>query len=594
MKEIRKNPRKSRLTNIAACFMIILTFCMATSSVHVYGATDVATVSGRVVDEDGKGIEDVKIEIYSSGGTLITSTNTSSDGSFIYQSVVTFVKRVLHFSKEGYVDVIKSVLLFRGGTVDLDEIVLPKSVRLHSSILSLIANPGDKLLLPFAVNNIGEESETVEFSISDLEGWSTRILDQAGREIVKVELSSGSSLNLQLEVTIPLSSAGENNLTLTAAGKVNSTLNFMIKVQPSSKSIIYCQFPGKLAAPGEIVRFQLRLKNPFGVETRFKISVDSIPSGWSASVKSASGEYVTDVTLGSNEFVNIVVEVESPDSAKIGEEYTLSVKVESHDGNLADSLQLSIALNEVAEGISITTKFPEVTVEAGKIVQYPIAIINSGDADKLLLLTVEPPADWKAVFKSGMLEVSRLYLEAGRAENLVIEVTPPSTVDIGSYTIPVQVKSENDVTYAEIELKAAIIGSYKLSLEPSTLLTSVATGSSTMFTAKITNTGHTAVTGVGLEIGAPEDWELTVTPIQAEILRPRESSTFTVVLKIPEDTVAGDYLIALTGLSDQVESDQIEVRVTVTTPTSWVLYGVGVAVVMVILLVLVFLKFKRR
>jgi len=263
---------------------------------------------------------------------------------------------------------------------------------------------------------------------------------------------------------------------------------------------------------------------------------------------------------------------------------------------VSKTLQMRVEEAEEVEesGVKITTKFPDVTVEAGKVVQYPTTIANLGETDRLLLLSVEPPADWKASFKSGVLEVSKLYMEAGGSENLVIEVTPPSTVSIGAYTIPVEIESEDGAIYTEMELRVTIVGSYALSLEPSTLLTSVTVGGSTMLTAKVTNIGYSSVTGVRVSVEAQSGWELSITPIQVESLRPNEFFTFTLVLTTPGDAVAGDYLITLTGLSDQVESDPVQVRVTATTPTSWGLIGIGIAVVMVFALLFVFIKFRRR
>lgn len=588
--------RRSHVTKRFAIFLIFSILFLSLSPVHALAVT----VSGRVIDEDGQGMKDVNIEVYAFDETYqvevyVDSFTTSSDGSF--SIALTVGKEYsLRFSREGYVKVTKSlsVKIYGTGKVSLGEIVLNKAVKLSSTVLSLAANPGDKLLIPFVVSNIGGETETVEFSVSHPEDWSTRILDQASREIKKTELSSGVSLNLQLEVAIPLKATRRHTLTLTAASKTNSTLDFTIDVEPPSESILFCQFPGKSVAPGNTVRFQMRLKNPFGAEMRFKISVNSIPPSWTASIKTASGESISEVILGGNEFVDFIVEVESPENAKAGEEYSLTVIAESPDGNVTDSLPLSVALTEAEEDIRISAKFPEVTVEAGKALKYPITISNLGEIDRLLLLSVQPPTDWKVVFKSGTMEISRLYLEAGKSESLILEATPPSTVKIGTYTIPVQIKSPEGSIYAEMNLRATIIGSYELTLEPSTLLTSVTAGGSTTFTVKATNTGYTSVTSVSLNIAIPEDWESSVTPVQVDSLKPRESFSFNVVIKVPEDTVAGDYLITLTGLSDQVESDEVQVRITVTAPTSWGLIGIGLAVVMVIALVLIFMKFKRR
>jgi len=64
--------------------------------------------------------------------------------------------------------------------------------------------------------------------------------------------------------------------------------------------------------------------------------------------------------------------------------------------------------------------------------------------------------------------------------------------------------------------------------------------------------------------------------------------------KTPEDTVAGDYMITLKALSDQVESEEAQLRVTAQASTSWGFIGFGVAGVVIIGLIIVFMKFKRR
>jgi uncharacterized membrane protein len=460
-------------------------------------------------------------------------------------------------------------------------------------------NPGQVNTINVKLNNEGTGAAS-QISVSVTAPAGVSILDQISSISA---LAANSTCEIPLKIYVSSSSAGAP-ITFTFPITYNdaygnsksSSQSLSFEVQLLNESIVFCQFPGKSAAPGDTIQFQVRLKNPFGVETRFRLSVDSVPSNWTASVKNANGEYVTETTLDSSESVDLVVEVESPESAKIGEEHQLLIKAEPSDGNVASSLPLTIAIIKSKEETKITAKFPfpDVTVEAGKVVQYPITIANLGYVDKLLLLSVKPPTGWEAVFKSGVLEVSRLYMEAGESKDLIIEVTPPSTVNVGAYTISIQVKAETGETYVETELKATIAGSYTLKLETSTLLTSVVTGGSVTFTAKITNTGYTSVTTVGLDVGAPTDWGASIIPTQVESLKPTESSTFTVVLKTAENTVAGDYLITLTGLSDQVESSTVQVRITASASTSWGLIGIGIAAVIIVALVIVFMKFRRR
>ncbi len=341
--------------------------------------------------------------------------------------------------------------------------------------------------------------------------------------------------------------------------------------------------------------FKVRLENPFGMETRFRVAVDSIPLNWTTFIKSADdGEAVTEATLGSGEFVDLIVEITPPVTAMIGE-YEILVKAESSDLKVITFLPLNINLTEAEEEIEVAATFLEVTAKAGGVVEYPITILNSGETDtRLLLSVVEPPTDWEVAFKSGTVEVSSLYLKAGESENLVVEVTPPSTVNISSYSVPVQIELADGTSSIQLDLKANIIGSYDLRLDPSTLLTSATVGGATTLTAKITNMGQTPMTSLKLNIDAPEGWDASVTPAQIESLKPRESFTFTIVVDIPDDTVAGDYLLTLTGLSDQVESDEVQIRVTTTAPTSWGFAGIGIIAVILIGLIVVFKKFSRR
>lgn len=559
--------------------------------------TGKSLVVGRVIDEDEKPIGDVLVEIYSSDGAYIGRVQDlgyiSPDGRF--SASLTLGSYSIQFSKEGYSKVTKNISLKSAGEIiNLGDIEISRSIRLSTTTLSLSASAGDRLLFPFTVRNLGEKAETLDLNASCPEGWQVRIMGQEGKGVSRVELPSGSSLTLQAEVTVPATARGFNNLTLMALGKIASSLTLTVNVESISELIASCQLPGKVSSVGDVVRFQVNLKNPLGARATFRVYVDSVPPNWSASVRSPTGEHLTQVSLEANQALELIVEVTSPASAKMGEEYSLIFRAESKEGNLKGSVPLHITLTQVEEDVKFYVKSPEVTVEAGKTIKYPITIINSGGVDRLLSFNVEPPSDWKVVFKYGDLEVTGLYLGSKSSETLIIEASPPSTVNVGEYAIPVRVISERGVKYAEIGLKATIVGSYSLGVEASTLLTSVQVGGSTTLRATVTNKGYTTLTGLRLSVEIPSGWEVSVTPTMLEALRPRESYSFNIVLKTAGDTVAGDYMVTLKGLSDQASSDPVQVRVTATVPTSWGLIGVGVAAFMVILLFLAFRRFRRR
>jgi uncharacterized membrane protein len=66
------------------------------------------------------------------------------------------------------------------------------------------------------------------------------------------------------------------------------------------------------------------------------------------------------------------------------------------------------------------------------------------------------------------------------------------------------------------------------------------------------------------------------------------------VADTPADTVAGDYLITVQTLSDQVESGEVDLRVTAKASTSWGFIGIGLAGIAVIGIIIAFTRFKRR
>ncbi|MCW4018177.1 MAG: NEW3 domain-containing protein [Candidatus Bathyarchaeota archaeon] len=557
-------------------------------------AVDVA-VSGKVVDELKLGMAGVTVGVYSSSDTLVKSVVSSSDGSFSV-NLLGANTYSLKFSKDGYVPVSTSVTLnATDAEVVLSDTSLAKVLWLTSSISGTTANPGDKLTLPFMLSNVGSTIESVSLSANVPDGWSAKVLDGSNHEITSTALTSSSNVNLQLDVLVPLGAEGDYNLTLAATGKIATTLTFKVHVGLTNDSILFCQFPGKSVSPGEAVKFQMSLTNPFSVPMRFGLSVLDVPANWTVLIKNAGGDYVTEVILGANEVAEVVVELKCPPSTATNKTYDMSFVAEAVNQNVTDSVPVAVTVTELASEIALTVRLPEVAIEAGNSVSYPIAVSNSGVVDRFLLLSIEPPANWKTAFKLGGVEVTKLYLMGGNTSELTVDVTPPSSVALNTYTFPIYLKSESGIILAQANLTTTIVGSYNLGLSLSTYMTTANSGESATFTATVTNMGYTTLTGIRMNITLPvEDWSVSFTPVQVNTLGPRESASFNVVVKTTENTVSGDYMVTVKGESDQMGSGQNQVRLTVSASTSWGLYGIGIAVAFIGLLVVVFWKFKRR
>ncbi|MEM3743857.1 MAG: NEW3 domain-containing protein, partial [Candidatus Methanomethyliaceae archaeon] len=283
-----------------------------------------------------------------------------------------------------------------------------------------------------------------------------------------------------------------------------------------------------------------------------------------------------------------------PDNLEFGT-YNLTLTATSSDGVLTSSLPLSVSVIEPSGKISVLTTFTEVTAQAGAVLKYPITIKNQWSVNVLLYLSADAPKNWEVAFMSGDTSISSLSLASGQSIDLVVKVIPPSAVSIGNYTTTVKVASDDGKFSCTVDLKSKIVGSYALQITPSTYSTATTTGSSTSITARVTNTGLSPVSSVRLSVSAPSDyWEVTTTPNQISSLAPGESVTFSIAVKSPADSIAGDYIITMRAYSDQTSSDQVQVRVTLSASTSWIIYGVLVAVATIVALVVIFRKFGRR
>jgi uncharacterized membrane protein len=464
------------------------------------------------------------------------------------------------------------------------------------------ASPGDTVKFQATLTNPFNVATRFKVSADSVSpNWTATVKTSSGDSITEILLDANAVANLVIEVKSPGSATAGNSygllLNIESVGQtMMDSLQLSVSLTAATnESAFSCQFPSKSASPGDAVKFQVALANPFSLATQFKVSVDSVPSNWTATVKTASGDSVTEVLLNAFESVNLMVQLDTSATATTGQTYELSVKSESDSYNVPSSIPLTVVLTEATNEVTLTAALPEIAITAGNAASYSVTVANLGVTDRLLFLSVQPPTDWTAVFKSGSTEVTTLYLYSGNTSALMLAITPPSTVVVGSYVIPVQVKSENGAILDELNLTTTITGSYDISLTLSTYLTSTNSGGTASFTATVTNSGYSTLTGVVVDITLPEtDWDSTVAPVQVGTLGPKESASYTVSVKTTDNTVSGDYMVTATGSSDQVSSDSSQVRVTVSTSTSWGIYGVGIAAVFIVALVLVFRKFKRR
>ncbi len=599
MSSLEVGQMENHRNKITISLIILLTLTVGASfrlpiSVYAYKQ---GNVHGNAIDENNNALYGVKVTVYSSSGILITSQYTNENGFFRFALDTGNWK--ISLEKEGYINVERSFAVPDVGLtenpendpVKLEDIVLKTALRLTASVLTRVENPGDIVLLPFTISNIGDQPEEVHFLTQNSAGWATRILDQSG-EIKKALLTSGS-MNLNLEVTIPSTASENSTVSLTVLGRTSSTLKFTIIVQERRGITLSSTFPDASSEIGGSINYPLSIANTGEMDEAVEL-MWVIPTGWKIQFINAEKTDILSLFLKAAQSEKLTVKMTPSVNATIGV-YNMTVSAVSKDGKLRASLDLTANLRETTGEVEVISTFKEATLEAGKVLQVPIQIWNKGDKDTLTLLEVlSIPVNWKAAFNYENVYVSQILVGASEVISLKLEVTPPSIVDVGSNNVVFAAKTENGVVLKQIDLGVNIVGSYKLGLELSTLYTTVNTGSSTSFTVKVTNTGQSPVTTLSLNVVAPDGWSVSVAPVQVTSLASSDSYTFNIVTQIPESTVAGDYMITLKAQSDQVSSGETQLRVTASASTSWGLIGLAMVAIVIIALVVVFRKFSRR
>lgn len=584
--------QRIRFISIMVLAVILSSLVLPLNS--AFGASP-GNVHGTVVDEDGAPVDDVKISVYLGTGSLQDTDYTNEDGYFRMNlgGSYTFV-----FEKTGYVTLEKTVQVTQAPSdnpandiVKLGAITLERTLELSSPVVKRLTTPGNKLTFRFTVINRGDKTENIIFLTIVPTGWDVKILDSIS-EIENIMLKTGSN-DYEVEISVPETATSVEVITLTVIGTSTATLDFTIMPKVYTDEIeLKSTYLSVSEEKGQNIELPLTVSNVGEVDKKVTLS-GYIPAGWDVTFRTSTGMAVKTLLLSSGQSEGLTIELETPDDVIIGD-YNISVTASDVNGAILDTLELDVSLTEATSEIEVISSFSEVSVEAGSSITFPIVVWNKGEAEALTLFTVpELPSNWDASFISDDLEIASIRIPGGESEAVELIVKPPNSVISDIYDMTVVIESD-DGTEHELGFTIEVVGSYKLELELSTLYTTSSIGGSVSYSGKVKNMGQTAITTLYLNAVLPEDWVATITPKQVSSLEPRDSVTFTVDVELPGDTEAGDYLLTMQAISDQLESGAIDVRVTAKASNTWGFVGIGIAVIVVAGAVLLFKRFKRR
>jgi uncharacterized membrane protein len=265
-------------------------------------------------------------------------------------------------------------------------------------------------------------------------------------------------------------------------------------------------------------------------------------------------------------------------------------------------------LNDTAAGekVELTCQYPVLSSYAGLNYSFTISVLYTGGKDpKTFDLSAKVPQGFNYTISPGYGEGSeiravRLDPTKGYPESIKISITPyvwkvPAP---GSYPIVFSVSS-GDVK-STIELTAIVTANFdmKMSTPDGRLNTEATAGQDNNFTVTLTNTGSGDMDKVAIECLSkdhPSGWTVTCKPDKIDSFKAGDTKEIQVTVKPTDKTISGDYIITVQAEPEgRYAFTNLQIRVTVLTPTIWGWIGVGIVVLVILALAVIFIRFGRR
>lgn len=349
-------------------------------------------------------------------------------------------------------------------------------------------------------------------------------------------------------------------------------------------------YPGVTVKAGDTVSFNLDFTN-YSDGSTVALSVLSIPEGWESYFE-GSGSEVSHVYVQNGYMESLVsFDVSVPLETEQG---TYEIQLKAEGNGLSSVLTLTLLVNEVELGNSVlSTQYPEQEGTTGTTFSFSSTIQNNTPNEQSYSLTANAPSGWTVTFETDSTQVAAVTVDARSSASVDIAVTPPETVESGTYTIPISATSATETLTDE--LKIVVTGSYDVTLSTTSGLLSfdaVANKQSTV-TLSVTNNGNVDLENLNLTSSAPTGWTVEFSQSTIEKLEAGATVEVAAYVTPSDEAMSGDYEATIT-VKNSESTDSAEFRISVKTETTWGIVGFLLIAIVACGLWLVFRKYGRR
>ena len=351
-------------------------------------------------------------------------------------------------------------------------------------------------------------------------------------------------------------------------------------------------YPAITVRPGTTTNIPLRLQD-FGLNPQqYKLSVDGVPAGWTATIV-GGGQPVAAAMPAPDNSVALQLRLDVPAKSDLSTQ-TLTIKADGQGTSANLPLEVSLA-KELPAKLTVTSQLPSLRGSPKSNFEYTLTIKNDSGRNLTASFAAQAPENFETSFTEayGTQELSSIPIDAGKSKDIKLKVRPPNTIDAGHFPVDVTVKAED--ASAKVDLALDVVGQPQLQVagRDGLLSARAVAAQQSSIPVVVTNSGTAPAENVTLSASGPTGWKISFEPATIERLVPGKDTEVQALVTPSDKSLAGDYMVSVRANS-RGESAASQFRITVATSTVWGMVGAGVIGAALLLMLGAVARFGRR
>ncbi|MBO9675240.1 MAG: hypothetical protein J7577_17465 [Sphingobacteriaceae bacterium] len=241
----------------------------------------------------------------------------------------------------------------------------------------------------------------------------------------------------------------------------------------------------------------------------------------------------------------------------------------------------------------LTAKLINIESATNEPFRFSVSLHNGTSSQQLYELKADLPVGWQASYRVEGSQVTSVNLEAGKTQEIAVEITASNTAPAKKYLIPF--KAVSATQSLSLQLEAVVKGSYgsTISTPSGRLSEEVTSGAHKEIELEVRNTGTLPLNDLEVTAQLPTGWEASFEPSKITKLEGGKKAIVKASLKVPDKTIAGDYG-ATFSLSGNNANGQAAFRIFVKTSllSGWI--GILVILIAIAAVYVLIRKYGRR